>query len=119
MATKSSDLRRMFGVSKALIPASRAFVKVMDHFQETIPGGGKAWILINDADGTRVSVNTYGADDHAGKSFRAQVHPLPSDEKELEALLKGYAVAKVTDCPVAELITAKKAAPKATVKAGK
>lgn len=110
MATKSSDLRKKYGVNKAPIPATRAFVKPLDHFQDQ-GIDGKAWILFNEDEGTRVSVNTYNG--NAGKGFRVQTHGIPADEKEIAILTKGYTEVKVSDCPVAEGTKAKAKSKKA------
>lgn len=106
MATKSADMRKKYGVSKTPIPATRAFVKDMDHFQDK-GIDGKSWILINDNEGTRTSVNTY--DGNAGKGFKAKAIPMPADEKGVHQMLKGYTEVDVATCPVAQVVTDTKA----------
>ena len=97
MSTKQSDTRKKYGVSKAPIPATKAFVKDMEHFQ-TQGIDGKSWILLNVKDGTRVSVNTYSG--NAGKGFKAKPMPIPEADA-LTKLTKGYAEVPVDGCPVA------------------
>jgi len=96
--SQSSEQRKQFGVSKAPIVATRAFAKELPHFSEK-GIDGKCWILMNDEEGTRVSVNTYNG--NAGKGFKAQPHPIPDDEKVLARLIRGYEEVLVGDCPVA------------------
>lgn len=98
MATKESDLRKQFGVSKAPIPTTRAFSKKMAHFEEK-GIDNDAWMLLNDKDGTRVSVNVFRG--RAGAGFKAQPKPIPTAEKDLARLLKGYTQRPVGECPVA------------------
>jgi hypothetical protein len=112
VATESSNLRKLYGLSKSPIKASRAFVKDMEHFKSV---NGRSWILVNDQDGTRVSINTYN--DQAGKNYVPQVHPLPADDKAFEKLVKGYTEVAVADCPVAEAIKATKPAKATKAKA--
>jgi len=97
MATEESLKRRKYGKGKEPIAATRAFVKELPHFKEK-GIDGKAWLLVNDNDGTRVSVNTYNGE--AGKNFIVQRYSLP-EGKELRKLLKGYEEVDVTACPVA------------------
>ena len=96
---KISELRKKFGVSKTPIKATRAFMKELPHFHSK-GIDGKAWILLNDSSGTRVSVNTY--DGNAGKGFRRQDLPIPPDEVGMSRLTKGYHKVSVKSCPVAE-----------------
>lgn len=103
MSTQSSQDRKRFGVSKAPIPTTRAFVKDIEHFKnQTPPIHAQAWILMDEREGTRVSVNTY--DGNAGKGFVAQPHPIPADEKSLHQLTKGYTEVDPSTCPVAEVV---------------
>jgi len=112
MATESSLQRKKFGVSKAPIQATRAFVKTPDHVfgNADKPSDVKCWMLFNDQTGTRISVNTYNG--NAGKGFVAKEHPIPTDTKEQAILTKGYDEVPVAQCPVAVAVQVAPPAPK-------
>ncbi len=99
MATKDSDLRKKYGQSKAPLPATKVFKKDMEHFKEK-GIDASAWIIFDETRGVRVSANTYSG--NAGKNFKANELPIPSEEKDVTKLTKDYTEVAVADCPIAE-----------------
>lgn len=91
------EQRETFGVSKAPIPATRAWTKPLEYFQ-TQKIDGISWVLVNDNDKTVVYVNTYNG--KAGRKFKAK--KLPLDETKLAKKVKTFSKIGVSQCPVAE-----------------
>ena len=100
MATKESELRKRYGVSKEPIEATKVYKKTMDHLTNKSIDAS-AWLIFNENTGQRYSVNVY----NGGAGKNAKFSPLPTPTgKDFDKLVKGYEEAPVEDCPVAKKV---------------